>query len=314
MMGFQRLHHGVSRRLLRLMPDAAFVRRSYKHANGVPLDLAHPQTFSEKLSWLKLNYLTDLQMTCVDKLAVRDYVARTVGEEVLIPLLWQGTAASQVHPDVLTVDQVGQAFALKTTHDSGGVVLCWNRDTFDWDRARAFVAQRLRQNFYWEAREAAYRHTPRRILAEALLPSSPEVPLEDIKLWCFGGRVQIIQMAFVQQSFGADGFTGGAVAHAFYRPDWKRVDMKFLYPSYQGEARRPDALDRLIAVAEALSEPFPFARVDLYAGSDDTVHFGEITFYPLAGNRRVEPEDLERELGDWITLPEPQRVQREARG
>ena len=46
-----------------------------------------PQTYNEKLNWLKLYYHNPLYTTLVDKLLVKEYVAEKIGREHIIPIL-----------------------------------------------------------------------------------------------------------------------------------------------------------------------------------------------------------------------------------
>lgn len=291
----------VLRRTRRLMSDRAFVIGQYTRLNGVPPNLETPRDLSEKMCWLKLNHLTPLHIQCCDKLAVRDYVAETVGADILIPLLLETDNAADIGPETINAG----AFVLKTNHDSGGVVICRDRQTFDWDKARAFLAHRMRQNHYWTTREIAYKPIKPRILVEEMLPSTSDKPLLDYKIWCFGGRVEVIQLAFIHQSFGADGHkTAEGMQHAFYSAAWEKLNMQRASPIYPDDVPRPEGLERLIEIAERLSTPFPYCRVDLYL-SENKVYFGEMTFYPSGGHVKCNPPEMERHLGDMLALPAP---------
>jgi hypothetical protein len=53
-------------------------------------------------------------------------------------------------------------------------------------------------------------------------------------------------------------------------------------------------------IAERLSQPFDFVRVDLYA-HDSRVLVGELTHYPGAGNRSFDPPEWDEKLGAFWT-------------
>lgn len=296
----------LRKRLARLVPARIAVARSYRRKNpGHRPDLRHPRDWSEKLCWLKLHGHTPLHARCADKLEVRGYVADRAGEEVLIPLLFHTDDAEAVTPGAIPARQ----FVLKTTHDSGGVVICRDRDGFDWARARDFLRWRMGINYYWNGREPGYRHLTPRVMAEALLPSAPGTALQDYKLWCFHGRVEMIQVMSTHAAFGADGFegvrgAGDGVSDAFMSRDWARLPYVLNKPPMPRDPARPRTLERMIALAEALSSPFAFVRVDLY-DSGGQPWFGEMTFFPSAGTSRFRDPAVERRLGDLITLPGP---------
>jgi hypothetical protein len=68
---------------------------------GKPLDLDSPQTFNEKLQWLKLYDRDSKYTVMVDKYLARDYVAKTIGEEYLIPLIGVWENAGEIDFDAL---------------------------------------------------------------------------------------------------------------------------------------------------------------------------------------------------------------------
>jgi len=66
----------------------------------------------------------------------------------------------------------------------------------------------------------------------------------------------------------------------------------------------PEGLDDVMDVAAQLSAGFPFVRVDLYRHRGRTV-FGEMTWFPSAGNVEIDDPATDALLGSWIQLPDP---------
>ena len=58
----------------------------YKES-GRQLNLENPQTFTEKIQWLKLHDSTREKTILADKYLVRDWITKKIGEKYLIPLL-----------------------------------------------------------------------------------------------------------------------------------------------------------------------------------------------------------------------------------
>ena len=48
--------------------------------------LVNPQTFNEKIQWLKLFDNSSLKTKCADKYKVREYIIKKIGKEYLVPL------------------------------------------------------------------------------------------------------------------------------------------------------------------------------------------------------------------------------------
>ena len=87
-------YRDAKRRVMRRSEGEAFLLRRYSRVHGKPLNLTNPQTFTEKLFWRMVMWnrgdMHPRFRRLADKYAVRAHVASTVGEEYLIPLLWQG--------------------------------------------------------------------------------------------------------------------------------------------------------------------------------------------------------------------------------
>lgn len=75
------------RGFLRWMPDSLYLKLCFKEKIGRWPDLKNPRTFNEKIQWLKLHDRNPLYTQLVDKYEVRKYIAETIGEKYLIPLL-----------------------------------------------------------------------------------------------------------------------------------------------------------------------------------------------------------------------------------
>jgi hypothetical protein len=57
----------------------------------------------------------------------------------------------------------------------------------------------------------------------------------------------------------------------------------------------------MVKVAEKLSSPFEFCRVDLY-NVDGKIYLSELTFTPFAGVNIFKPQEFALELGSYIDL------------
>lgn len=77
-------------------------------------DLENPQTFDEKLQWLKLYDSTPLKTRLADKYLVRDWVKDKIGEKYLIPLLgvWDSF-------DEIDFDKLPEEYVLQCNHGCG---------------------------------------------------------------------------------------------------------------------------------------------------------------------------------------------------
>ena len=280
--------------MLRILSDRAFLKYAYKAHFGKKLDLKNPLTFNEKLNWLKLYNRDESCIPLVDKLAVKDYIANTIGEKYVVP-----TLAVWDRDEDIDIGVLPDKFVLKCTHDSGSAVVCRDKSTFDFENARKKLKRKLEKNLFWHGREWPYKKLEPKIIAEAYVDNGKSGDLEDYKLFCFNGKCRCYKVDFDRfTNHGANYFdTEGNLlpfGEAVCPPDFdKKIDI-------------PDAIKEMIPMAEKLSEGYPFVRVDFYEANGN-VYFGEMTFFPASGFGPLIPEQWDKTLGDWLILPEKQK-------
>lgn len=284
-----------------LYPDYLFARRQYFHRNGFYPNLLAPRDLSEKVLWLKLHDRSPLHTLCADKILVRDYVAALAGPEILVPSLLVTYDVDDVTPQAIREDR----FVVKTNHDQGGVFICRDRATFDWEDMRAQLRRRSKKNKYYEFREQQYKDIRPGILVESFIQGENGGDVLEIKVNCFHGKP-----TFVQAIVGR--FTERR--HMNYDLDWRRMQVYGRTPALEFELERPRALERILAASATLAAPFLFARIDFLVDAAGRPWFSEITFHPAAGLVRYRPNEMERALGDLLDLSridESRRMQRE---
>lgn len=278
--------------LSHLLSDRAYVSLYYRSIFKRSPDLANPKTFNEKLQWLKLYARDPKQNVLVDKAAVKGYIADTLGAEYVIPTLgvWE-------RYEDIDFDALPKRFVLKCTHDSGSVVLCRDKDSFDFDAAAKKLKNGLSHNLYWHGREWVYKDVKPRILAEAYMTdSAASDELRDYKFFCFDGKVKCFKVDF-------DRFVGHRAN--YYAPDCSLLPFGEVVcpPDFDRRLELPASLPSMIRLAERLSAGYPFLRVDFY-DVGGRIYFGELTFFPASGFGPFVPDSWDETLGSWITLPE----------
>lgn len=271
----------------KVIPDKTYLEILYFLKTGKKLNLKNPRTFDEKLQWLKLYDRKEEYVKLADKYEVKEYVAKLIGTEHVIPTLG-------VWKDVNEIDfeRLPNRFVLKTTHDSGSVIICKDKASFDKNAAKEHLRRRLKQNYYYHAREWVYKNIIPRIIAEPYLEDESG-GLIDYKLFCFHGEPYLIQV-------DVDRFESHR--RNFYTLEWEYLNLRRKSANFDPKlVSRPKNLDMMIEFAKCLSANKPFVRVDFYEVQSH-VFFGEVTFYPGAGFSGFEPEEWNKILGDMIDL------------
>src|SRR5690606_698278 len=65
--------------------------------------------------------------------------------------------------------------------------------------------------------------------------------------------------------------------------------------------QKPANLHQMIEIAEAISEPFPFCRIDLY-NINGEIKFGEVTFYPGGATQEFSSKESDLMVASWLKL------------
>lgn len=289
-----RILRGIGYRLLdsiaMLLSDETYLRCKWFIRTGHRLNLINPRSFNEKLQWLKLYDRKPIYTTMVDKYEAKKYVAGIIGEEHIIP-----TLGVYKNVDEIDLDNLPLQFVLKCTHDSGGVVICKNKDTFERNESFLKLKKGLKRNFYWYNREWPYKDVPPRIIAEKFMVNeNTDEELNDYKFFCFNGVVKFFKIDF-------DRFIDH---HAnYYSPDGDLLpfgEAKYS-PVPSKKISLPSTLKEMISYAELLSKDIHFLRVDFYE-IGGKVYFGELTFFPDSGYGKWTEDKYDNIIGDYLKL------------
>ena len=271
-----------------------FVKRRFRYDMGRELDLENPVTYTEKLQWLKLYDHRPEYTTMVDKYAVKKYVAEKIGPEYVIPVLGVWERVEDIDFDALP-----DRFVLKTTHDSGGIVICKDKSKLDIPAARRRLRHFWKRHYYDNNREWPYKDVPHRIIAEAYMEDSRCGELRDYKFFTFGGEPKVL---YIAQGRGR----GEPTVADFFDMDFNHLDFTIDHDMAPVPPEKPECFEEMKRLAAILSEGTPQLRVDFYE-VDGKVYFGEMTFFHCSGLHPFHPESWDRTFGDWVKLP-PKRI------
>ena len=268
----------------------AALKHWYWLFKGRPCHLETPRTMTEKIHWLKLYDSTPLKGRLADKFLVREWVADTVGEEYLVPLLgvWDS-------PDEIDFASLPASFVLKATHGSGWNILVPNKSALDeeWARGRLREWLSLRQAMKGGF-ELHYEYCEPRIVCERFLRDGTG-GLRDYKFMVFDG---VVQFAFTVDR------RAGLAMRGTYLPDWTRAPFEYTCEAVRApDVPPPSGLETMLRLASRLGKGFACARVDFYQVRG-RVYFGEITFTDADGLSDFAPSCYDRVFGDRIILPE----------
>lgn len=271
--------------------DEEYLKRKFKAIMGEELNLDNPQTFNEKLQWLKLYDRKPQYTQMVDKYEVKKYVANIIGEEYIIPTLGVWDKFEDID-----FDSLPNQFVLKCTHDSGGLVICTDKNKFDYKSAKKKISKCLKRNYYYLNREWPYKDVKPRIIAEKYMVDESGYELKDYKLFCFGGEPKLMFIATDRSNPDEE------TKFDFYDMDFNHLQIKNGHPNSNKDIPVPNSFEEMKVLASKLSKGIPQIRVDFY-NINGKIYFGELTLFHWSGMVPFEPEEWDYKLGEWIELP-----------
>ncbi len=285
--------------LLKFIPDWLAISISFRRRAGYFPNLRNPRTFNEKLQWLKLHDRKPIYTKMVDKYEAKKIVSQRIGEKYIIPTLGVWKRFEDIE-----FDKLPNQFVLKTTHDSGCVIVVKDKNHFDSIGAKKKMNRRLKRNFYYEGREWPYKNVKPQIIAEKYMEDRGGIDhdcqreLIDYKFYCFNGEPKFLYVSIANFQ--------GLNKHdllSYLNLDWtptpfSRPD----HPQMPFMVEKPAKLQEMIEVSRKLSQGIPFVRIDLYYINEE-IYFSEFTFTPGGGIGFFQPPEWEERIGQWLDLP-----------
>lgn len=287
-------------RLHPLIPMSFTLRLFYYIRMGERLDLNYPKDLNQKLQWLKVYYRDPLYVQCADKYRVREYVA-SQGYDFILNELYG------VYKDARDIDfqNLPDQFVLKCNHASGTNILCDDKNDLDKIETVSKLNKWLKIRNGFVSGEYHYNYIKPRIVAEKfLLSDTGEIPA-DYKVYCFNGKPYCIA-AYIDR----DEKSFAASRRSVFDFDWNPIDCVISkFYTDPNQFMKPKTIKQMYKIAEQLSTPFPFVRVDFYE-IDGKIVFGELTFFPTGGFTKGFTRECLMKMGDILKLPRKSKIRR----
>jgi hypothetical protein len=279
----ERLYFKITKRW---MSDKLFAKWMLKrYIGGGSID--NPNTFNEKIQWLKLYDRQQLYVKLADKYAVRNYVEENIGNKYLNKLY-----GVYEYPDQIKYKYLPDSFILKATHGSGMNIFVHNKNECNFRKTSLQLRKWLNSSYYKVGREWVYKDiSPMIICEKILMDENGNIP-NDYKVYCFNGIPYCIEVH-------CDRFLNHTCS--YYDTQWNKLCFGVVFPISNQEVPKPHNLEEMLDVAKHLSKDIPFVRIDLYLLP--SIVFGEMTFYPGNGFDAFYPFHWDYTFGKLIELP-----------
>jgi len=263
----------------------------FKERLGYELNFDAPETFNEKLQWLKIHCRKPEMAIMADKYRVRDYLnEKGYGRYAnTVYGVYHSLQDIREHWDALPLQ-----FVLKPNHWSSAVSIVRDKNAFDEKSVKPLV-DLLKKNYYYDSASCAewpYKNIVPCIIAEKYLEDE-QGGLLDYKVFCFNGRAHFIQVDVDRHTHHT---------RCFYDTAWQKQDFTTLYPLYGGAVDKPCLLADMLAIAESLSADFAHMRVDFYHPGPTELILGELTFFHGGGVEPFLPREWDLKMGALLDL------------
>lgn len=279
----------VSRHYFR--SDKTYRMSKFKKDFGYPPNLSCPRTFNEKILYRMINPVDEELITqLANKLKVREYV-ESINQDIL-PVVY----GVFDNVDCIDISSFPERFVLKCNHDTGSFIICTDKNSFDFDRAKSKLSLHLKMNMYYKTREWQYRKIKPFIFCEEYIDRhcmtcSRLIP-DVFRFHCFDSDALYVEVEFIDDK--NNHYTN------IYDDKWNiqavRLNGRANTPSV---IPKPDKFDEAILVAESLSKGLDYCRIDLYLTSTK-IYFSEFTFAPNNGRERFSPVEWDATFGkNW---------------
>lgn len=260
----------------------------YESKMGMPLDLEHPRTFTEKIQWMKVYNSNFLKTYCTDKITLHEYCKKKLGKDLCIPLIKTYNSVSDIN-----FNHLPNKCAIKCNHGCKMNIIATNLHAMNKNDITASLSKWMSTDFSTSyGYELHYKMIPHRILVEQYMNDGHD-ELVDYKFYCFSGKplfCQVIQDRHTKMT--CSHYTNNWT----YEPEYDR----FEYES-NPNIPCPAKYNEMLELATKLSSDFAFVRVDFY-NINGVIYLGELTFTPNSGYHHFKHRDADYHLGDMISL------------
>ena len=266
------------------------LKQWYYEKLGTELNINNPQTFNEKMQWLKIYNAIPLKTQLADKYLVRDWIKAKIGEEYLVPLLGVYNSFEEID-----FNKLPNQFVIKCNHGSGYNIVVTDKAKMNLTDIKTKLNRWMKEDFAFRCGyELHYSDIKPKIIIEKYI--NPAESNREIQVWCFNKQIKFVSVESVK--------TADDLCRGTFYPNEQPTEFEISPNHYRKLQNIPDkqAFHKALELAEQLQVYVPFVRID-FIEWHGSVKFREMTFTSGSGLSVIEPSNYNKILGDWIKLP-----------
>ena len=235
----------------------------------------HPRNMQEYVYAQLFNKDTDLHLYSIaaDKLKVREYISKTIGNKYLNELY-----GSWTKPQNIDYEELPDSFVLKTNNGCATNIFVKDKSKINKNEICKTLNHWLHVPYGNATGQVQYSLIKPMIIAEKFMRQSDGTSnLIDYKFYCVNGKpVNLLVCANRSER-----------SHEFdamvFDMEWNEIpDFVSKNFNHIKAMEKPISFDEMKLIATKLSKPFKFVRIDFYEINGHPV-FGEITLTPNMG-------------------------------
>ena len=246
--------------------------------------------FTEKLQIFNLKK-TKQNFFYADKYKVKDYINGLNIKDLHVA---KNLDTIDINKQNININSLPDNCVIKTNNGSGDIIVIKNKQITHMIARGRKLKNNINNYNKWKKislkphitkYEKHYKLIEPKIYIEEYLGDN----INDFKFFCIQGKFQFCQMEIFGSIYSK--------CLNFYDKNFNLLNMyKEGYPNCKKKFEKPDKYKQMITIAEQISKPFEFVRVDLY-NIQGKIYFGEMTFAPSGAQKKFLPDINEINLG-----------------
>ncbi len=252
-----------------------YLKKAYYIQTHRKLNLKNPKTLSEKIQWLKIyDNNIPLKTELTDKVLVRNYVKKIIGEQYLKPVLQICNSF-----DEIDFEKLPNRFIVKCNHGCKWQFVVKDKEAYLKNKYIVLYTKKMidgwmNQTFFgWSDFETQYKNIVPKIIIEPMLCSENNRQPYEIEILCFNSQPKIFKT-----------YNNETETNSIYDENYNNIDLKFSYIDNQkyAYAKPNELLSSAVKLSKKLAKDFKLVRIDWFI-NDDKLYFNEMTFTPYSG-------------------------------
>ena len=263
------------------------LQQFWKMEKNISINLERPNTFNEKIQWLKLYESIPIKNKLSDKLFVREWAKEKIGEEFLIPLFGVYDKFKDIK-----FKKLPDRFKIICNHGNGYIILVNNKTQLNLSETKEKVNKWMNEDYAFKpSLELEYRNIPHKILIEDYVHNDRD-DIKDYEFLCFYGKPKFLLLNDSLYSIDSNNYI-----------DLKdNILTKRKYYNKKSNSSNSEYLEKMVKLACLLSNNLTYVKVH-FSIINNKIYFRELKFTSSIETKNMIPKNLDRKLSSLIKLP-----------